>query len=68
MPSTMEMNINSASLLITAILLIAEVFFYFAAIRKSEDAIFQMTSPKRIGITFMEQSLICPACFPLPSH
>lgn len=30
----MEMNINSASLLITAILLIAEVFFYFAAIRK----------------------------------
>ena len=28
------MNINSASLLITAILLIAEVFFYFAAIRK----------------------------------
>lgn len=34
MPSTMEMNINSASLLITAILLIAEVFFYFAAIRK----------------------------------
>ena len=34
MPSTMEMNINSASLLITAILLIAEVFFYFAAIRR----------------------------------
>lgn len=34
MPSTMEMNINSASLLITAILLIAEVFFYFAAVRK----------------------------------